>query len=205
MWSLLQSGGWPMLPIILCSVVAVAIVIERFWALQGKRVNPPGLLGVIRGLYEKNQLDKKRIQMVRQHSLLGRVLAAGLANRNSSREVMKESIEDTGRHVALELGRYLDTLGTIANISPLLGLLGTVVGMIKLFSVITQHGTGDPTVLADGISVALVSTAAGLTVAIPSVMFHRYFRGRVNALVVEMETEAIELVELIHGEREPTQ
>lgn len=205
MWNLLQSGGWPMLPIILCSVIAVAIIIERFWTLQGKRVNPPGLLGVIRGLYEKNQLDKKRINMVRQHSLLGRVLAAGLANRNSSREVMKESIEDTGRHVALELGRYLDTLGTIANISPLLGLLGTVVGMIKLFAVITQHGTGDPSILSDGISTALVSTAAGLTVAIPSVMFHRYFRGRVNALVVEMETEAIELVEFIHGERGATQ
>lgn len=204
MWSLIQSGGWTMVPIILCSVTAMAIVVERFWTLQSKRVNPVGLLDRIREMHNKNQIDARRIQIVQQHSLLGRVLAAGLNNLHQSREIMKESIEDTGRHVALELGRYLNTLGTIANITPLLGLLGTVIGMIKLFAVITQHGSGDASILAGGIAEALVSTAAGLTVAIPSVMFHRFFRGRVNELVVDMEQEALELIEFVHGDRKPS-
>jgi len=190
-----------MLPILLCSVVALAIIIERFWALQTQKINPDFLLGRIRRWHLKNQLNSDRIRALRDHSPLGRVLAAGLLNLDASRELMKESIEETGRHVVLELERFLNTLGTIAAITPLMGLLGTVIGMIKVFAVITEQGVGDPTVLSGGISEALITTAAGLTVAIPAVFFHRYFRGRVNELVLDMEQEAISMVEVIHGER----
>ncbi|OGT81510.1 MAG: biopolymer transporter ExbB, partial [Gammaproteobacteria bacterium RIFCSPLOWO2_02_FULL_47_50] len=147
-------------------------------------------------------LDKKRINALRASSPLGRVMAAGLVNRQHSRDVMKESIEEVGRQVAHELQRFLNTLGTIASISPLLGLLGTVFGMIKVFAVITTLGVGDPSVLADGISTALLTTAAGLSVAIPSLMFHRYFRGKVDDLVMTMEQEALKMVEVMHGMRE---
>lgn len=188
-------------PILLCSVVALAIVIERFWALQPQKINPDFLLGRIRRWHREGQLNADRVRALSEHSPLGRVLAAGLANLDVSREVMRENIEAAGRHVVLELDRFLNTLGTIASITPLMGLLGTVIGMIKVFAVITEQGVGDPTVLSGGISEALITTAAGLTVAIPSVLFHRYFRGRVNELVVEMEQEAIRLVEVIHGER----
>ncbi len=197
----IKSGGWLMAPILLCSVAAMAIVIERFWALQPQKINPDFLLNRIRRWHQQQQLNDDRIRAIRDHSPLGRVLAAGLMNLDTSRELMKESIEETGRHVVLELERFLNTLGTIASITPLMGLLGTVIGMIKVFAVITEQGVGDPTVLSGGISEALVSTAAGLTVAIPSVFFHRYFRGRVNELVLDMEQEAITMVEVIHGER----
>jgi biopolymer transport protein ExbB len=139
---------------------------------------------------------------LREHSPLGRVLAAGLVNLAHSREVMKESLEDAGRQVVQELERFLNTLGTIATITPLLGLLGTVIGMIKVFAAITAHGVGNPAVLAGGISEALITTAAGLAVAIPSLMFYRYFRGKVTMIVLRMEEEALRLVEVIHGERE---
>ncbi|MDF1818161.1 MAG: MotA/TolQ/ExbB proton channel family protein [Immundisolibacteraceae bacterium] len=205
MIELIKSGGWLMLPILLCSVVALAIVIERFWALQAQKINPDFLLGRIRRWHDQQQLNSDRIRALHDHSPLGRVLAAGLSNLDTSRELMKESIEETGRHVVLELERFLNTLGTIASITPLMGLLGTVIGMIKVFAVITEQGVGDPTVLSGGISEALITTAAGLTVAIPSVAFHRYFRGRVNELVLEMEQEAIRMVEVIHGERSDNQ
>ena len=149
-----------------------------------------------------NQLDAVRLQTLRSGSPLGRILAAGLVNLHHDREIMKEAIEDTGRHVALELERYLNTLGTIAAISPLLGLLGTVIGMIKVFTAITTQGVGDPGVLAGGISEALITTAAGLSVAIPALMFYRYFRGRVDMLVMRMEEEAMKMVEVFQGERE---
>ena len=194
-----------MAPILFCSVVAMAIVIERFWALQAQKINPDFLLARIRRWHQQQQLNSERIRAVRDHSPLGRVLAAGLMNLDTSRELMKESIEETGRHVVLELERFLTTLGTIASITPLMGLLGTVIGMIKVFAVITEQGVGDPTVLSGGISEALVTTAAGLTVAIPAVVFHRYFRGRVNELVLDMEQEAIRMVEVIHGERSDTE
>ncbi len=190
-----------MAPILLCSVVALAIVIERFWALQTQKINPDFLLGRIRRWHQQDQLNGERIRALSDHSPLGRVLAAGLMNLDTSRELMKESIEETGRHVVLELERFLNTLGTIASITPLMGLLGTVIGMIKVFAVITEQGVGDPTVLSGGISEALVTTAAGLTVAIPAVFFYRYFRGKVNELVLDMEQEAIRMVEVIHGER----
>lgn len=191
-----------MVPILLCSVIALAIVGERFWSLQRKKIVPTHLVAQIWNWHRNGELDEKRIEVLGRSSPLGRVLAAGLLNRGHSREIMKESIEETGRQVVLELERYLNTLGTIASITPLLGLLGTVIGMIKVFSAITTHGIGDPTVLAGGISEALITTAAGLSVAIPSLMFYRHFRGRVDELVVRMEEEALKLLDVMHGERE---
>jgi biopolymer transport protein ExbB len=199
---IIKAGGWLMLPILACSVVAVGIIIERCWTLRRQRVAPNHLVSQIWQWQCCNQLNETQINHVREASPLGRVLAAGLLNRNHSREVMRESIEDVGRHVTLELERFLNTLGTIAAITPLLGLLGTVIGMIKVFTVITAQGVGNPAVLAGGISEALVTTAAGLAVAIPSLMFYRYFRGKVTNLVVDMEEQATKLVEVIHGDRE---
>jgi len=193
-----------MLPIITCSIVALAITIERFWTLQKERVTPKYLAAKIWQWSNDGKLDENRIFQIRKSSPLGRVLASGLLNKNYDREIMKESIEETGRHVAYELQRFLNTLGTIAAISPLLGLLGTVIGMIQVFSVITSVGVGDPGELAGGISKALITTAAGLSVAIPSLIFVRYFRRRVDGLVVGMEEEAIKLVEVMHGQRRPT-
>ncbi len=202
MFELIESGGWLMVPIILCSIIATAIVGERFWALQRKRIAPQGLVHQIWMWAKNRQLDAARIGSLRSSSPLGRVLAAGLVNLHHEREIMKESIEEAGRHVVLELERYLNTLGTIASISPLLGLLGTVFGMIKVFAAISVHGVGNAGNLAGGISQALITTAAGLSVAIPALMFYRYFRGRVEALVSTMEEEALKLVEVLHGERE---
>lgn len=202
MFELIESGGWLMVPIILCSIIATAIVGERFWALQRKRIAPKGLVHQIWMWAKNRQLDAARIGSLRSSSPLGRVLAAGLVNLHHEREIMKESIEEAGRHVVLELERYLNTLGTIASITPLLGLLGTVFGMIKVFAAISIHGVGNAGNLAGGISQALITTAAGLSVAIPTLMFYRYFRGRVEALVSTMEEEALKLVEVLHGERE---
>jgi len=200
-FEIIKSGGWLMLPILGCSVVALAIVLERFWSLQKKRVAPENLVAKVWKLDQNNQLDDKKIVTIRDSSPLGRILAAGLMNRTSSREVMRESIEETGRHAAYELQLFLTTLGTIAAISPLLGLLGTVVGMIQVFAVITSVGVGDPGELANGISKALITTAAGISVAIPAIFFVRYFRRKVDGLVVDMEGEAIKLVEVMQGSR----
>ena len=202
MFELIKTGGWVMWPIILCSVAALAIIGERFWSLQKKYVAPPNLVAQAQQWLARNELDEARIRALRESSPLGRILAAGLVNRNHSREILKEAIEDSGRHVAPDLERYLRTLGTIAAISPFLGLLGTVLGMIQMFSGIGTHGIGDPSIVASGIAQALVTTAAGLTVAIPSLMFYRYLRGRVEALLLDMEQEALRLVEILHGERE---
>jgi biopolymer transport protein ExbB len=199
---LVQSGGWLMLPILLCSVVALAIVGERFWALQTRRICPDKLVAQIWHWAQNKQIDASQLAELRRGSPLGRVLAAGLVNLHHDREIMKESIEDSGRHEVAELERYLNTLGTIATITPLLGLLGTVIGMIKVFTAITVVGVGNPAVLAGGISQALITTAAGLSVAIPTVMFYRYFRGRINMLVITMEKEALKMVEILHGDRE---
>lgn len=198
MVEIVKAGGWLMAPIILCAILALGIILERFWTLQQKRVLPQDLTGKVWGWVEQNALDHKRIQTLHQGSPLGQILAAGLINRNQHRSVMKDSVEDTGRHVVHELERYLDTLGTVAAISPLLGLLGTVIGMVKVFTAITTHGVGDPTVLAGGIAEALITTAAGLTVAIPALIGYRYYRNRVDTLVVDMEKEAIKLVEALH-------
>lgn len=202
MFELVKAGGWLMLPIIACSVAATAIILERLWALRTKRVIPVNLVAQIWKTHSRNKLSKAHLATLRAGSPLGRVLAAGLVNRKHSREVMKESIEEAGRQVVLELERFLNTLGTIASISPLLGLLGTVIGMIEVFSAIVGAGVGNPAMLAGGISQALITTAAGLSVAIPSVMFHRYLTGRVVALTVGMEEEALKMVEVMQGERE---
>lgn len=190
-----------MVPLLLCSVVATAIVAERFWALRKQRICPRNLVDQIWQWAKAGQMDVMRISSLRGSSPLGRVLAAGLMNRHYSREVMKESIEEAGRHVVLELERYLNTLGTIASISPLLGLLGTVLGMIKVFTAISAVGVGSPTEMAGGLSEALITTVAGLIVAIPSLMFYRHFQRRVDELVSTMEQEAIKMVEILHGER----
>ena len=197
MLEIVQAGGWLMLPIIACSMVAAAIIMERLWTLQQKRVLPKDLTVQAWHWVKADRLDSERVQMLHQSSPLGQVLAAGLANRDAGREIAKEGIEDTGRHVVHEMERYLNPLGTIAVISPLLGLLGTVIGMVKVFAAITAHGVGDPGVLAGGISEALITTAAGLTVAIPSLIGYRYLRGRVDALVVRMEKEAMKFLEAL--------
>ncbi len=201
MFELVKAGGWLMLPIIACSVAALAIIIERLWMLRSRRVVPDGLVDQVWNLHRKKQLKDLQINTLADGSPLGRILAAGIINRHYSREVMKEAIEETGRQVVHELERYLNSLGTIASISPLLGLLGTVIGMIKVFTAITTAGVGNPTVLAGGISEALITTAAGLSVAIPSLMFHRYLSGRVEMLVMRMEEEAMKIVEVMQGER----
>jgi len=204
-FEMVTAGGWIMVPIILCSVVAVAIIVERFWALKQEKVVPANLVAQVWKLHKKNELNGERLQLLRDSSPLGRILAAGLLNMHHDRDVMKEAIEDTGRQAVIELERFLNTLGTIASIAPLLGLLGTVIGMIKVFTAITAMGVGNPTVLAGGISEALITTAAGLSVAIPSLMFYRYFRGKVDMLVIKMEEEALKLVEVMHGERESSE
>jgi biopolymer transport protein ExbB len=156
----------------------------------------------IRVMLERREIDPAKVRAIRDSSPLGRILAAGLSNSHHGREIMKDAIEESGRHVVHELEKYLNSLGTIAAITPLLGLLGTVIGMIKVFSAITAFGVGDPTVLAGGISEALITTAAGLSIGIPAMMFYRYFKGRVYSLTVDMEQEAIRLVEVLHGDRE---
>jgi len=195
MWEIVIAGGPVMWPIMLCSVIAAAIILERLWTLQRKRVIPRELTDRVWKLVETRTLNDRHIEALARNSPLGRVLAAGLANRSQGREIMKEVIEDTGRHVVHELERFLNPLGTIAAISPLLGLLGTVTGMIQAFEAITSQGVGDPQVLSGGIGEALITTAAGLIVAIPALIGYRYLRGLVDFLVVEMEKEAMKLVQ----------
>jgi biopolymer transport protein ExbB len=204
MIEIIRAGGWLMLPIILCSIVAVAITIERIWTLQRRRVLPRDLATRVWEWARDRQLDQKHLDILASNSPMGQVLAAGLASRGQTRDVLKEKVQDTGRHVVHELERYLNTLGTIAAVTPLLGLLGTVIGMVKVFTAITTAGVGNPGVLAGGISEALITTAAGLSVAIPSLIAYRYLRGRVDALVVEIEKEAMKLIDALHrsGRRE---
>lgn len=199
MFELIQSGGLLMIPILFCSVMAMGIVGERFWTLRKKKILPPEMVSQVWNLAKAKKLDAKTLKHLKDSSPLGRILANGLKSRSLGRDVMKESIAESGRQVAHKLERFLNTLGTIATITPLLGLLGTVVGMIKVFAAIVSHGVGDPAVLAGGISVALITTAAGLSVAIPCVIFHRYFDGLVDAYVLNMEEESLKLIEVIHG------
>ena len=197
MLEIIFAGGWLMAPIILCSILALTIIAERLWALRRSQVVPDGLGAQVEEWAARHELDRRHIEQLRSGSALGRVLAAALVNRHRPRELMKEAVEDTGRHVVYRLERFLNTLGTIAGISPLLGLLGTVIGMIKVFSSILEHGVGNANALAGGISEALITTAAGLTVAIPSYFFYRYLKGRVEEYVVSMEEKAINLIEAI--------
>lgn len=197
MLELIKAGGWVMLPILTLAVLALAIVVERFWSLRRKEVLPPGLGAEVRDWARKRQLDPRHIDVLRKNSPLGELLAAALDMRARPREIMKERVEDVGRHVVHELERFMNTLGTIASVSPLLGLLGTVFGMIVMFLKILTTGVGDANQLAGGIGQALISTAAGLCVAIPAVMFHRYFRGLIAQYVVEMEKQAIALIDTL--------
>lgn len=187
-------------PIILASIVAAAIVLERLWTLQSKRVLPVELTDKVWRWVEQGQIQDKHIAALEQNSPLGKVLAAGLANRHRERAILKEAIEDTGRHVVHELDRFIGTLGMIASLSPLMGLLGTVLGMIRTFNAITTAGVGNPTALAGGIAEALICTAAGLGVAIPATIGYRLLRGRVERLVVQMEKEAMKLVQAIEAQ-----
>jgi len=191
MWELVRAGGPFMWPIIVCSIAAVGILLERLWTLQRKRVLPEDLIKKVSDLAEKNQVTPKVIEALEKNSPLGRVLAAALANRDRGREIMMERVQDTGRHVVHELERFLNSLGTIASISPLLGLLGTVTGIIRAFNAVMLGGMGDPRMLAGGISEALVTTAGGLAVAIPSFIAYRYLRGKVERIVIEMEKIAV--------------
>ena len=200
MFAIIQEVGWPIWPLILASVVALALIIERSVSLRRSRVVPPGLLQNVLDDLRKQGVSDAMVERVNAHSPLGRVLAAGLRNVTSSREVMKESIEETGRAVAHELERYLTTLGTVAAISPLLGLFGTIIGMIDIFASQGVNGA-NPAQLAQGISIALYTTGLGLIIAIPAMIFWRHFRALVDSFVIDMEQQAVRLVEVAHGER----
>ncbi len=201
MVEIVKAGGWLMLPIILCSIVAIAIIIERFWTLSAARITPKYVLAQVWTWLKNNQLDSAKMRELRLSSPLGQILAAGLLNSKYGREAMIESIEQAAAQVVHDMERYLNTLGTISAITPLLGLLGTVFGMIQVFSEITLQGTGNANALAGGISQALITTAAGLTVAIPTFMFHRYFTRKVDSLVLNLEQESIKLVDALHSDR----
>lgn len=200
MLEFLKAGGWVMMPIVLLSVVAVAIIIERFWTLRRSAVLPPGLGQEVREWAETRQLNPAHIEVLRHNSPLGELLAAALDVRHRPREQIKERVEDIGRHVVHRMERFMNTLGSIASVGPLLGLLGTVMGMIRMFLEILQKGIGDANQLAGGIGQALISTAGGLCLAIPALMFHRYLRGRITDYVVEMEQQAMILLDTLDGQ-----
>lgn len=201
MFEIVKAGGWLMPALILCSVVAVAIIAERVLALRHSRVIPEGMSAKVWQWIEQGELDDRHVRVLRDSSPLGAILSAGLEHRNRDRDTIRERIEDAGRHVVHDLSRFLTTLGTIAAITPLIGLLGTVVGMMKVFHDIVEFGVGDPGALAGGISQALITTAAGLLIAIPSLIAYRYLRGRIDALVIEMEKDATRLVDAIMDQR----
>jgi len=192
---ILMAGGWALAPILVCSAMALAIILERFWTLRRKAVIPPELGEQVRAWARTRKLDPSHIDTLSKNSALGELLAAALNVRNRPREIIKERIEDTGRHVVHRLERFLNTLGTIALISPLLGLLGTVIGLIRMFLAVMVHGIGDAQQMAGGIGEALVCTALGLVVAVPAYVFHRFFRSKVSGLVVAMEKEATALLD----------
>ena len=200
MLAIIEAAGWPIWPLILASVVAVTIIIERAYSLRAREVAPPGLLLETVKHFQERGVTQELLTRLADGPPLARIFATALKNAHYSREVMKESIEESGRAVTHELDRFLTSLGTVASMAPLLGLLGTVVGMIEIFGAQTATGT-NPGQLAHGISIALYNTAFGLIVAIPAMIFYRYFRAKVEALVVDMEQQAIKLVEIVHGDR----
>ncbi len=200
MFAIIKASGWPIWPLLFISIIAVALFIERSITLRRSKVVPPGLLGSVLNDLRKNGVNPPMISRVEAHSPLGRVLAAGLRNMDASREVMKEAIEEAGRSVAHDLERFLTTMGTIAVISPLLGLFGTIIGMIDIFASMGNAGANAEQ-LAQGISTALGATAFGLIIAIPSYIFYRHFRALVTSFVIDMEQQAVKLVEVVHGDR----
>lgn len=200
MLALIEAAGWPIWPLIFASIMALAIIIERAYTLRSRLINPPNLLEQTLENLRRHGINSDIMRALAEGSPMGRVFASGLRSMNGSRELMKESLEEAGRSVAHELERYLTALGTIATVAPLLGLLGTVIGMIEIFGA-QSPGGGNPAKLAHGISIALYNTAFGLIVAIPSMIFYRYYRAKVDALLVEMEQQALRLVDIVHGER----
>ncbi len=200
MFAIIQAAGWPIWPLLIASVIALALIIERLYSLRASRILPPGLLQSVLAVLRQGGYDAARLQALEEGSPLGRVLAAGIRNQNASREIMREAIEESGRMVTHQLERYLTTLGTVASIAPLLGLLGTLVGMIDIFGS-QSPATGSPEQLAHGISIALYNTAFGLLIAIPALIFWRHFRALIDGYVVDMEQQAVKLVEVVHGER----
>jgi biopolymer transport protein ExbB len=200
LFAIIQAAGWPIWFLLLASVIAVALIIERTISLRSKKIIPPTLLDQVVGVYQRQGLSPEVIDRLSRDSPLGAVLAAGLRNLKSSRYVMKEAIEEAGRAVAHDLERFLTTLGTIATAAPLLGLFGTVIGMIEIFGSQSPSGA-NPQQLAHGISIALYNTAFGIAIAIPALIFYRHFKNKVDTLVVEMELQASKLVDIVHGER----
>ena len=201
MFAIVQAAGWPIWFLLLASVIAVALIIERSVSLRASRIIPPRLLEQVVSVYQRQGLSPEVIDRLEKDSPLGAVLAAGLRNHKSSRYVMKEAIEEAGRAVAHQLERFLTTLGTIATAAPLLGLFGTVIGMIEIFGAQSPTGGTNPQQLAHGISIALYNTAFGIAIAIPALIFYRHFRARVDGFVVEMEQRAAKLVDIVHGDR----
>lgn len=199
---IIQAAGWPIWPIILASIIALGIIGERGWSLRYSQVAPRDLLPRVVREYQQQGVSAEMLDRLSRHSPLGRIFAAGLRNVKSSRDIMKESIEEAGRGVALELDRFLTTLGTIATMAPLLGLLGTIIGMIEIFGAQTGTGIANPQQLAHGISVALYNAAFGIIVAVPALIFYRFYRAKADNLVIEMEQQAVKLVEVVHGERQ---
>lgn len=200
MWSMIEAAGWPIWPLIFASIAALALILERLWSLRQSIVAPRGMVDHVLVEFKHTGATQDLLARTAEQGPLGRILAAGLANVKSPRPVMKEAIEEVGRIVTHELERFLTTLGTIAAMAPLLGLFGTVIGMIEIFGSQTASGS-NPIELAHGISIALYNTAMGLIVAIPSMIFYRHFRAKVDALVIEMEQQAIKLVDFAHGDR----
>lgn len=200
MLSIIEQAGWPIWPLIFASILSLAIIGERLWTLRSSIIAPKGLLPQVLQELQAKGITPELLERLSRNGPLGRIFAAGLRNANSTREIMKEAIEEEGRAVAHELERFLTTLGTIATAAPLWGLFGTVIGMVEIFAALKDAGA-DPSQLGHGISIVLYNTAAGLLVAIPSLIFYRHFRAKIDALVVEMEQQAIKLVEVLHGER----
>jgi len=198
---IVMSGGFLMIPIILCSIAVIAISVERYWTLKPDKISPKQQLGQVWSWIQGNQLDSEKLKQLRRSSQLGRILAAGLSNSRHGRDVMRDSIQEAATAVVHDMERFLGALATIAAVAPLLGLLGTVIGMIKVFTALNLEGTGNASVLAGGISEALITTAAGLCVAIPAMIAHRFFVRRVDSLVVAMEQESVKLVDALHNDR----
>jgi biopolymer transport protein ExbB len=200
-FEIVKAGGLIMIPLIISSIIAFAIILERFWTLKKEKVVPQKLIDDMHDVIKRNAVNDKFLAKMRSDSPLGKVLAAGLDKRHSTREQVKEALQEAGSHVSHELETFLNALGTVAAITPLIGLLGTVVGMITVFTAITTAGVGDPSELAGGISTALITTAMGLTIAIPSLIFHRHFKAKIETFVIKMEQEALKLVEATHGNK----
>ena len=200
MVDIIHAAGWPIWPLIFASIIAVAIIFERIWALRSNIIAPNNLLLEVQKMITKDGVKKEAIQSLQDHSMLGEIFASALNNYNSPSEIIKEAIEETGRAVNHRLEKYLSTLGTISTVAPLLGLFGTIIGMVELFSSFTSSGH-DVAVFARGISIALYNTAGGIVVAVPAMIAYRFFRSKIDNLVVEMEQQAIKLVEIIHGKR----